>query len=41
MSILKMANTDGSHFRELYRIAKQSLLKLEDFGIQDFDAGLC
>ena len=38
MSILKMAKADGSHLRELYRIEKQSLLILDDFGIQAFDA---
>jgi len=39
MSILKMAKADGSHLRELYRIEKQDLLILDDFGLQAFDAG--
>ena len=38
MSILKMAKADGSHLRELYRIEKQDLLILDDFGLQAFDA---
>jgi DNA replication protein DnaC len=39
MSVLKMAKADGSHIRELYRIEKQDLLILDDFGIQSFDSG--
>ena len=39
MSILKMAKADGSHLKELYRIEKQDLLILDDFGLQAFDAG--
>lgn len=39
MSSLKMAKADGSHVRELYRIEKQDLLILDDFGLQAFDAG--
>lgn len=39
LSILKMAKADGSHIRELYRIERQDLLILDDFGIQSFDAG--
>lgn len=39
LSVLKMAKADGSHLRELYRIEKQDLLILDDFGIQSFDAG--
>jgi len=39
LSVLKMAKADGSHIRELYRIEKQDLLILDDFGIQSFDAG--
>lgn len=38
MSLLKMAKADGSHLKELDRIAKQQLLILDDFGIQPFDA---
>ncbi len=38
MSVLKMAKADGSHLRELYRIEKQDLLILDDFGLQAFDA---
>jgi DNA replication protein DnaC len=39
MSILKMAKADGSHLKELYRIERQDLLILDDFGLQAFDAG--
>jgi len=39
LSVLKMSKADGSHIRELYRIEKQDLLILDDFGIQPFDAG--
>lgn len=38
MSVLKMAKADGSHIKELDRIARQQLLILDDFGIQPFDA---
>ena len=39
MSILKMAKADGSHLRELFRIERQDLIILDDFGLQAFDAG--
>lgn len=37
-SKLKMAKADGSYIREIARLERQSLLILDDFGLQPFDA---